>query len=101
MLKPLHFKALCTLAAIAVILVGINIYMYTTNVKLQANVNDRAQYIQQSIQISELYQNIARNLADLAVRNNDEQLRQMLTQEGFVINAPSAPPAKAAPKGKP
>jgi len=104
MLKPLQFKLLCVLGTIAVLLVSTNIYIYVTNVKLQANVNARAQYIQQSLQIRDLYQDIARNLADLAVKNHDEPLRQMLAQEGFVINLPPAGTSKtppAAPKGKP
>jgi hypothetical protein len=57
--------------------------------------SERAQYIQQSTQLETLYREMVKALADLSVRNNDRELRDMLAKQGITVSA--NPPAAAAP----
>jgi hypothetical protein len=101
-LKSLEYWLLCNLGAVAIILVGVNVWLYGDNRSAQVEVSARGQYIQQTTPIGDLYQQMAKALAELAVKNHDDQLRAMLGQEGFTINPGPAAPAKSAtaPRGK-
>ena len=103
MLKTYQYWLLTSIAALSLLLVIVDITMVNRNQALRADVESRAQYVQQSMQLQVLYQDMIKALADLAVRNKDEQLRDLLTKEGISITvnpAPSAPPAAPAPRGK-
>ncbi len=102
MLKTLEYKLLCGLGALSIILVGVSVWLYVSNRSAQTEVTARAQYIQQSGPIRDLYQQVAKALAELAVKNHDEAVRAMLAQEGFTINLPATPEKSAtpAPRGK-
>ncbi|MGD0842502.1 MAG: hypothetical protein ABSA32_15230 [Candidatus Acidiferrales bacterium] len=105
MLKTFQYWLLCGLGAIAIVLVGANIWLYVRNRSVEAEVNARAQYIQQTAPINDLHQQMARALAELAIKNNDEQLLMLLSDQGITINRTSTVPANSAPapaqKGKP
>jgi len=105
LLKPFEYWLLCNLGVVAIILVGVNIWLYGGNRSVQAEVNARAQYIQQTASISGLHQQMANALAELAIKNHDQQIEALLSQEGFAINpalpAPGKSAAAPAPKGKP
>ncbi|MFT3820005.1 MAG: hypothetical protein QM750_20730 [Rubrivivax sp.] len=68
----------------------------------QSEVNARQQYVQQSLQLETLYREIVRALAELAARNNDAQVRDMLARHGitYTANPPASPAAGAAPAPK-
>jgi len=51
----------------------------------QIEVNSRQQYIQQSIQLEGLYREIVKALADLSIKNNDKQIRDMLASQGITV----------------
>jgi len=87
MLKPIQYWVLLALAAVSVLLVVSNIGLYFSNRSAQAQISARAQYLQQSQAIGTLYEDIAKALANLAVEHRDEEVRAMLAQEGFTINA--------------
>jgi type VI protein secretion system component VasK len=93
-----------TLAALAIAaLVGVNISLFNTNRAAQTEVTSRAQYIQQTAQLEPLYREMVKALADLSVRNNDRELRDMLAKQGITVSAPAAaaaPPAPEPKKGK-
>jgi ABC-type transport system involved in cytochrome bd biosynthesis fused ATPase/permease subunit len=102
MLKTYQYWLLTAIAALSLLLVIVDITLVNRNQGLRAEVESRAQYIQQSIQLQGLYQDMVKALADLAVRNKDDQLRELLTKEGISITVtppPATPPAGAA-KGK-
>ena len=71
-----------------------------SNRELQGQVNARAQYLQQSVQLESLYREIVRALAELGARNNDVQVRDLLQRHGITYTANAAaapapnPPAK-------
>jgi ABC-type transport system involved in cytochrome bd biosynthesis fused ATPase/permease subunit len=106
MLKPWQFNLLTALGAIALLLALTNAVFFTRNRAAQAEVNNRQQFVQQSAALEGLYRDIVKALAELAVKNNDTQLMQMLSAQGINVSvnppapAPAAPaaPAPAAPK---
>jgi hypothetical protein len=86
-----QYRWLCALGALLIVLVAVNIGLSEATRKLQGLVSARAQYLQQTGAIRDFYQDLARALADLAIKNNDAQVRGMLESEGFHLNAPPAP----------
>ncbi len=102
--RPWILWALSGLAGLGLVLVIINIVLFTGNRSIQAEVNTRQQFINQSLQLDRLNRELITALANLAARNNDEQLRNLLTSHGitFSVNQPgtSAPAAGGpAPAG--
>lgn len=106
MLKPWQFILLTTLGVLSLLLAVTNAVFYTHNRAAQAEVNSRQQFVQQSVALEGLYRDMAKALAELAVKNNDAQLLQMLAAQGINVSvnttAPPAPPpaAPAAPAPK-
>jgi len=64
------------------VLVGFNTALVLSNRAMQAQVNSRAQYIQQTQTIRALYEDIVKALANLAVERNDQDIKALLAQEG-------------------
>jgi hypothetical protein len=102
MLKKNEFWILTALAVIALLLSIVNMILLSQNRAAQAEVTGRGQYIQQAAQLEPLYRELVKALGELAVRNSDTQLRDMLAKHGITLNMPSAaPPAAAAPVPEP
>lgn len=75
-----------------------NAVLYSSNRQLQAEVNTRAQYMQQTVQLQALYQTIVKALAELALKDNDVQLLQVLAAQGISVTPNRvAQPEPAAP----
>ena len=74
-----------------------NILLFSQNRERQQEVTSRGQFIQQSVQLEALYREIAKALADLAVRNKDQQLRDMLAAQGISVTVNPAPAPTVAP----
>ena len=91
MLKRSQFLALLSIAGIAAVLVVTNMVMFVTNRSAQGEVQGRAQFIQQTAQIEVLYREIVKALADLSVKNQDTQLRDLLAAHGIsvTVNRPA------------
>jgi len=92
-----RFGGLTAVAALTAVLVIVNIVLFLTNRSVQNEVNARQQYINQSLQLSNLNQQVVTAIANLAARNNDEQLRNLLAEHGITFTTTPAPqaPAKA------
>jgi len=99
MLKTWEYWILTLSALAVVVLVGVNIALFNANRAAQAEVTSRAQYIQQTAQLEPLYREMVKALADLSVRNNDRDLRDLLAKQGITVSA--NPPAAAAPAPEP
>ena len=68
------------------------------NRSVQSEVNQRQQFINQSIQLGRVNDALIRALATMAVSNNDDKLRDLLAQSGITINPTTgAPEREAAP----
>ena len=84
------------IAVLGLAFVVINIFLFLGNRTIQGEVNDRQQFINQSLQLDRLNRELIAALANLAARNNDDQIRNMLASHGisFTVNQPtSAGPA--------
>jgi uncharacterized membrane protein len=101
MLKKNEFWILTALAATGLALGVANMILFSQNRAAQAEVTGRAQYIQQAAQLEPLYREMVKALGELAVRNSDIQLRDMLAKHGITLSAQMAPPAPAAPAPEP
>jgi hypothetical protein len=99
------YRLLVALSAITLVLVVVYIVLIQDNRSVQAEVNRRQQFINQSIQLGRINDALIRALATSAVSDNDDKLRELLAQNGISINpttgAPEkqATPAAAAPAG--
>lgn len=99
MLTRAQYLVLVVLAAVALMLVVANGVVFSLNRGLQAEVNARQQFVQQSVQLEGLYREIVKALAELAVKNGDQQIVQMLSAQGInvSVSSPAVPAATAAP----
>ncbi len=89
------FWTVTMLAGLGVVASAGNIALQSSNRSAQAEVAQRQQFVQQSLQLEGLYREIARALAELGARNNDEQVRALLQRHGitYTMNAAAAVPA--------
>jgi hypothetical protein len=92
------YRLLVALSGIALILVVVYIVLIQDNRSVQAGINQRQQFINQSIQFGRINDALIRALAAAAVSNKDEKLRDLLAQNGITINPTTgAPEREAAP----
>lgn len=98
MLKRWQFWILTLLALAQAGVVATNVYIFGGNRKLQADVSQRAQVIQQSAPMEQLTRDMALALAQLAVRHQDGQIRSMLASLGISVNFNEDPARAAAPQ---
>ena len=88
-----QFWLLTTLGSVALLLVIANIVMANGNLLRQSEINQRQQFVQQSLQLETLYKEIVRALGELATKNNDEQVKALLASQGLAIAPASTPTA--------
>jgi hypothetical protein len=89
---------LVALSGITLVLVVVYIVLIQGNRSVQSEVNQRQQFINQSIQLGRVNDALIRALATTAVSNNDDKLRDLLAQSGITINPTTgAPEREAAP----
>jgi hypothetical protein len=90
MLNKSQWWVFCALGVLSLVLVAANLGLQEANRAAQASVSARAQYLQQTGAVRDLYQEIAKALAELALRNHDEAVESMLAGEGLHITPASA-----------
>ena len=92
------YRLLVALSGIALILVVVYIVLIQDNRSVQAGINQRQQFINQSIQLGRINDALIRALAAAAVSNKDDKLHDLLAQNGITINPTTgAPEREAAP----
>ena len=92
------YRLLVALSGITLLLVVAYIVVIQDNRSVQAEVNQRQQFINQSIQLSRVNDALIRAMATTAVSNKDDKLRDLLAQNGITINPTTgAPEREAAP----
>ena len=103
MLARWQFWVTTVVALIVALAAGYDMVLFGQNRATQADIAQRNQYVQQSLQLEGLYRELVRALADLSVRNQDKALGDLLNTQGITINAPApaAPPADAKKGVKP
>ncbi len=96
-----QYWALTALAATCLALAVANTGLSSMNRGLQADVGQRQQYVQQSVQLESLYREIIRALAELGARNNDQAVRAMLQRHGISYSvSPASGTGPAGSAGK-
>jgi predicted Holliday junction resolvase-like endonuclease len=72
-------------SCLLLILVLVNILLAYGNQSLQSEVAERQQTIGQAIQLEGLYRQVISVVAEMAVKTNDAQLKELLKASGFAI----------------
>jgi hypothetical protein len=86
------------LAGLTLIGVFLNIWLIFGDQSRQAAVNQRQQYIEQSVRLGRINAGLVRALASAAVTNKDDKLRALLTEQGInVTYTPNAAATTATP----
>ena len=102
-MSKLEYWVVTVIAAVSLAAMLAGVTLGYSNAASRAEVNQRQQFVQQSVQLEVLYREIVRALAELAARNNDADVKAMLQKHGitYTANAPaSSPPGVAAPARK-
>ena len=89
------YRLLVALSGISLILVIAYIVVIQDNRSIQAEINQRQQFINQSIQLGRIEDTLVRALAATAVDSKDDKLRDLLAQDGITINPKTGAPEKA------
>lgn len=93
MVNKWQFITLTGLGLLCLVLALTNVVLYSANRQAQQEFAVRAQYIQQSQQVEPVYQGLIRALAELAARNNDDEIRKLLESQGIRYSFAPARPA--------
>lgn len=86
------------LAVLVLLLVIVNILLMAGNQSLQLSVNERQQYIAETIQLEALNRQVIAVLAEMALKTNDGQLKELLA--GVGVNLSPSPPQPPVAKSK-
>ena len=89
------YRLLVALSGITLILVIAYIVVIQDNRSIQAEINQRQQFINQSIQLGRIEDTLVRALAATAVDSKDDRLRDLLAQNGITINPKTGTPERA------
>ncbi len=96
MLKNGQFWTLSIIGAVALLLAVANMFLFAQNRALQTEAAGRSQYIQQSVQLQDLYRRLVQELGERALRTRDDQIRDLLASQGINVNFDAAPAAPGA-----
>jgi predicted Holliday junction resolvase-like endonuclease len=83
------------LSCLVLLLVLVNILLAFGNQSLQSEVGERQQEIAHGMQLEALQRQVVTVLADMAVKTNDAQLKELLAASGFFAD-PKAEPGKGS-----
>ena len=90
--KKWPYRLLNVIGILVFILVVANIFMVKQNQSLRIEINERQQFINQSIRLSRLNTEIIKSLARLAAAKNDEQLKELLVSHGITFTVTAKNP---------
>jgi hypothetical protein len=94
-------RIVLALSGITLILVVVYLILIELNHSVQAEVNQRQQFINQSLQFGRVNEALIRAIATAAVTDKDSKLRDLLAQNGITINPQTGAPVAAAPTAAP
>jgi hypothetical protein len=93
-------RGLNLIGFLTLILVFVNMFLLVGNQSLQRIVAERQQVIVRSIQMQGPAREVITALANLAVRTEDERLKQLLAKHGITVSVNPSAAAGATIKGK-
>ena len=88
-------RILMALGIFLLVLVLVNILLSLGNQSLRGEVNERQQFLTQSIQLEGLHREIVTVLATVALKTNNDPLKSLLASQGINLGQPP-PPAGGA-----
>jgi len=92
-------KAVLTgLAVLVLLLVLVNILISLGNQSLRMEVNERQQFLAQSMQLEGLHREIITVLATVALKTNNDPLKSLLASQGINLGQEQPAPPKAGAK---
>ncbi len=77
------------LSALALLLLVTNIALVNSNGVLQGEINQRQTAINNAVNLSQLNNSLVQALADLSVKNDDKDIRDLLAAQGITIKPKS------------
>jgi hypothetical protein len=89
------YWASVALGALTIVLVVANFFVLSSNQSIQAEANQRQQFINQSAQLKRVDDLLIRAIAQASVNAKDDKLRDLLAQQGVTLTAPTSEPASA------
>jgi hypothetical protein len=95
-LRTIGFWTATGLASLAVVLVIVDGWLVTSNATIRTEVATRQQFINQSVQLSRLNQELVNELGGFALKNN-AAIRQILAESGITVVGQAPAPGQAAP----
>lgn len=93
------YRIVLALSGITLILVFVYLVLIEQNRTIQAEVNQRQQFINQSVQVGRINEALLRALATVSVNQKDDKLRDLLAQNGITINPKTGAPEPAPETG--
>jgi hypothetical protein len=81
-----QFNVLTALGVVALLLVVTNAALATMNRGTQVALNQKQLFIQQTVPLETLYQEMLKALAEMAVKSNDRQVLEMLAAQGLSVS---------------
>ena len=87
------YWASVALGALTIVLVVANFFVLSSNQSIQAEANQRQQFINQSVQLKRVDDLLIRAIAQASINAKDDKLRDLLTQQGVTMTAPTSEPA--------
>jgi hypothetical protein len=96
------YRIILALSGITLVLVVVYLYLVQANRSVQAEVNQRQQFINQGIELNRINDALIRAIAVTAVNDKDGKLRDLLAQNGITINPTTGvPSATVTPPASP
>ena len=95
-IRAIGFWAATALASLAVVLVIVDGWLVTSNANIRAEVTIRQQFINQSVQLSRLNQELVNELGSFALKNNSA-IKQLLAESGITVVGQAQTPGQGAP----
>jgi ABC-type cobalamin transport system permease subunit len=93
------YRVVVALSGITLILVVVYLVVGEQNRTVQAKINERQQFINQSLEFARINQALVRAMATVASNDKDDKLRAVLAQNGITINPKTGAPAAATGTG--
>ncbi len=90
------YRVVVALSGITVILVIVYLVVGEQNRTVQAKINERQQFINQSLEFARINEALVRAMATVAFNDKDDKLRALLAQNGITINPETGAPAAAS-----
>jgi hypothetical protein len=95
----LRGKLLPTVLAVLILLIVVaNVVLALGNQTLQSEVSERQQFIAQGVQLEQLNRQVMSVLVNMAMKNNDAELKTLLMSSGINLGPGPAVPAPSGSK---